>query len=94
MQNYWSDNSVSVTVTVREHERGDLERAIEYYAPYVKTLSFLPLTKHSYDQAPYQEISKEDFEEYSSSLTSLNLGEADQVEIEGSKFCTNDTCAI
>ena len=94
MQYYWSDNSVSVTVTVRESERSDIERAIEYFAPYVKTLSFLPLTNHTYDQAPYQAIGKADYEEYSSSLISLDLKGADQTEIKGSKFCTNDSCAV
>jgi len=94
MQHYWSDNSVSVTVTVRESERDDIERAIEYFAPYVKTLSFMPLKNHAYDQAPYQEMSEADYEEYSSSLISLDLNGADQKEIKGSRFCTNDTCAI
>ena len=94
MQNYWSDNSVSVTVSVRESERGDLERAIEYYAPYVKTLSFLPLSNHTYDQAPYQEIDREGFVRYSSGLLPLNFEGADETKIKGSQFCTNDTCAI
>jgi len=94
MQYYWSDNSVSCTVTVRENERDDIERAIEYFAPYVKTLSFLPLTNHSYDQAPYQETDAVTFEEYSSSLMPLSFNGADQTEIKGSRFCTNDTCAI
>lgn len=94
LQYYWSDNSVSCTITVRESERDDIERAIEYYAPYVKTLSFLPLTNHKYDQAPYQKVDHETYEEYSSSLLPLNFNGADQVEIKGSQFCTNDTCAI
>jgi adenosylcobalamin-dependent ribonucleoside-triphosphate reductase len=94
MQNYWSDNSVSVTISVRDSERGDLERAIEYFAPYVKTLSFLPLENHAYDQAPYQAVDSETFEEYNASLLPLNFSGADQTEIKGSRFCTNDTCAI
>ena len=94
MQYYWSDNSVSCTVTVRESERDDIERAIEYFAPYVKTLSFLPLTGHSYDQAPYQKTDSTTYEEYSSSLLPLNFKGADESEIEGSRFCTNDACAI
>jgi hypothetical protein len=94
MQYYWSDNSVSCTVTVRESERDDIERAIEYFAPYVKTLSFLPLTDHSYDQAPYQSMEPDAYEEYAGSLLDLNFKGADESEIKGSRFCTNDTCAI
>lgn len=92
MQYYWSDNSVSCTVTVKEEEKKDLELAIRYFAPYTKTLSFLPLTNHKYKQAPYQEISKEEYEKYASSLKPLHLGSGDA--IVGSKFCTNDTCEV
>lgn len=92
MQYYWSDNAVSCTITVKEHERDQLKDAIEYFAPYVKTLSFLPLTNHKYHQAPYIECSKEDFEAYSARLGKLHLDTA--LSISGEKFCTNDTCAI
>jgi ribonucleoside-triphosphate reductase (thioredoxin) len=94
MQHYWSDNAVSCTVTVREHERNDLERAIEFSAPYVKTLSFLPLTNHKYAQAPYQECSREEYENYVKKLKSLDLSAAAESSIKGSKFCSNDTCDV
>jgi len=94
MQYYWSDNSVSCTVTVKEDEKEQLNSAIEFYSPYVKTLSFLPLTDHNYKQAPYAECSKEDYEDYSSSLGTLALNEIRNVKVEGSKFCTNDTCEV
>jgi len=94
MQYYWSDNSVSCTVTVKEDEKEQLNSAIEFYSPYVKTLSFLPLTDHNYKQAPYAECSKEDYEDYSSSFGTLALNEIRNVKVEGSKFCTNDTCEV
>lgn len=94
MQYYWSDNAVSCTVTVREHEREDLERAIEFSAPYVKTLSFLPLTNHKYQQAPYQECSEEDYNNYVATIKSLDLSSASESNIAGSKFCSNDTCEV
>ena len=94
LQYYWSDNSVSCTITVKDNEKQDLLPAIQYFAPYVKTMSFLPLTNHRYAQAPYQEISKEQYEEYASKLKALNLSEAAEAYIKGSKFCTNDSCEI
>ena len=92
MQHYWSDNAVSCTVTVQEHECKHLRSAIEFYAPYVKTLSFLPLTNHKYSQAPYTECTKEEYDKYSKSLGSLQLSNLGEVSIQGSKFCTNDSC--
>lgn len=94
MQHYWSDNAVSCTVTVKEDERDQLCRAIEFFAPYVKTLSFLPLSNHGYAQAPYAECSKEEYEEYSEKLGGLYLDTVAEVNIKGSKFCTNDTCEV
>ena len=94
LQDKWSDNSVSITVTFKESEANDLKSAIEYMAPYVKTLSFLPLVDHKYEQAPYQEITEEQYKEYSSSLKRLRLTSAKNVEAAGENYCTNDTCSL
>ena len=94
MQHYWSDNGVSCTVTFNKDEAKDLQRVIEFSAPYVKSLSFLPLTDHSYDQAPYQECSKEEWEKYSATLVEVDLSDSDEKKIAGSKFCDGDYCEI
>lgn len=94
LQDKWSDNSVSITVTFKEQEANDLKSAIEYMAPYVKTLSFLPLVDHKYEQAPYQEIDEEQYKSYSASLKKLRLTSTKNVEATGEKYCTNDSCEI
>lgn len=94
MQHYWSDNGVSCTVTFNKDESRDLQKVIEFSAPYVKSLSFLPLTDHSYKQAPYQECSKEDWLKYSESLKDLDFSSSDETKISGSKFCDGDSCEI
>jgi hypothetical protein len=94
MQYYWSDNAVSCTVTVQPHEVDELSSAIQFYAPYVKTLSFLPLTNHRYQQAPYIECSKQEYDEYSAQLGGLHLDGVAEKTIKGSKFCTTDKCEI
>jgi hypothetical protein len=94
MQYYWSDNAVSCTVTFKDSEHDQLCNAIEFFAPYVKTLSFLPLDNHGYVQAPYTECTKEEYDEYSSSLGGLYLDQVAESKIKGSKFCTNDTCEV
>jgi len=94
MQYYWSDNAVSCTITVQEKESAQLSDAIEFYAPYVKTLSFLPLTNHHYAQAPYTKCSEEEYNKYSSSLGNLYLSDVVDGDIKGSKFCTTDKCEV
>lgn len=94
MQHWWADNSVSCTITVKENEKADLLPAIEFAAPYVKTLSFLPLTNHAYEQAPYIEANKDEVLKYASSLGTLDLTKIGNQKIAGSKFCDGDSCTI
>lgn len=92
MQYYWSDNSVSCTVTIRDDDKKDLVTALEIFAPYVKTLSWLPLTNHAYEQAPYQECSAEDYNRYSSLLGHVDFSSLGEKSVAGSKFCDGESC--
>jgi ribonucleotide reductase alpha subunit len=94
MQYWWADNSVSCTITVKPDEKSDLLPAIEFAAPYVKTLSFLPLDEHGYEQAVYQEADEEDVLEYMEGLGELDLSDEKQKQILGSRFCDGDKCEI
>ena len=94
LQNTWSDNSVSITVTFKPEEAKDLKSAIEYMAPYVKTLSFLPLSDHKYPQAPYQECTAEEHDAYAAGLRKLRLTSLRGGQAEGDKYCSNDVCEI
>jgi adenosylcobalamin-dependent ribonucleoside-triphosphate reductase len=94
LQTLWSDNAVSNTVTVRKGDEKDLESAIRFFAPYVKTLSFLPLEDHNYNQAPYITITQEEYENYSAGLKKLNFSKVENVEITGEKFCDSTSCTV
>jgi len=62
MQAFWADNQVSATVTVKPEELVQIPYALELYEVRLKGVSFLPLEDHGYVQAPYEEITKEQFE--------------------------------
>lgn len=91
MQQFWSDNSVSVTVSFKENESRDLVRALELYESRLKTVSFLPL-KHEYPQAPYIAISEEDYQKATRRLREADLSESSHEVTE--KFCTSDRCEL
>tara|TARA_R110002074_G_scaffold402324_1_gene607112 strand:- start:172686 stop:174656 length:1971 start_codon:yes stop_codon:yes gene_type:complete len=93
LQYYWSDNAVSCTITFKPEEAKDLQSAIEYFSPYVKTLSFLPLLDHNYPQAPYQAITEEEYTMYRKQVKKLNLKNSHE-EAMGEKYCSNDGCTI
>lgn len=93
MQKYWSDNAVSVTVTVKPEEVKDIKHALEAYETRLKTVSFLPLAEHGYVQAPYETITKERYEEMVSKITPIEQYVNIKNEVT-ERFCTNDVCEI
>jgi intein/homing endonuclease len=62
LQECWADNAVSATLSYRDDEEDELEECLKEFAPRLKSTSFLPKS-HGYDQAPYEEITKEKYEE-------------------------------
>lgn len=95
LQTVWADNSVSVTITFdKEKDTQELATALNYYLPYIKTLSFLPLTDHRYLQAPYIEIDENTYEEYMEQYGPLDLSSVVEDNIVGDKYCSNDSCTI
>lgn len=93
LQYYWSDNSVSQTVTVKKEELSQIKTALEMYEDRLKTVSFLPLADHNYQQAPYEEITKEQYEEMTKNLKPLKLKKASVHDSE-EKYCESDICVL
>ncbi|MGV9199528.1 MAG: fused protease/ribonucleoside-triphosphate reductase [Promethearchaeia archaeon] len=92
-QKYWSDNQVSITVSLREDEEQDIEHLLQCYEDRLKSISFLPLAEHKYEQAPYEKISKKKYKELKSDLKPLRLAEVRDREF-GSLFCDSEECEI
>lgn len=58
---YWTEHNPSVTINVAEDEWLDVGAWVFKNFDSIGGVSFLPLSEHSYRQAPYQEISKEEY---------------------------------
>jgi ribonucleoside-diphosphate reductase alpha chain len=61
-QREWCEHKPSITVSVKEHEWMEVGAWVWKYFDEVSGISFLPHSEHSYRQAPYQEISKEEYD--------------------------------
>ena len=88
MQTKWSDNSVSVTVYYRLEELDEIKEWMkENYENSLKTVSFLLHSDHGFDQAPYEEISQEEYEKRAARLKEIEVvstgGILEGVECEG-----------
>ncbi|MHA1916627.1 MAG: ribonucleoside-triphosphate reductase, adenosylcobalamin-dependent [Promethearchaeota archaeon] len=88
-QRLWSDNQVSITITFKQNEADQVQHVLECYEDKLKSASFLPIKEHGYKQAPYEEITKEQFEEMIAKISPLSLGDTQDREI-GEKFCDAD----
>jgi len=92
-QHYWADNSVSVTVTFKGDEAKDIKTALEMYESRLKAVSFLRYQETGYEQAPYEPITKEQYEEMSKDIVPIQRIET-EVQGAGTVFCDGDSCEI
>jgi len=92
MQYWWSDNSVSITVTFQKHEAEQIKDVLELYEGRLKTVSFLPISDHGYEQAPYIPITKEEYEKLSKKIKPLNI--SGNVLDSADKYCDGESCVI
>lgn len=92
-QHYWADNSVSVTITFKADEAKDLKTALEMYETRLKAVSFLRYEETGYVQAPYEPITKEQYEEMSKGITPIQRFESSDGGT-GTKFCDGEYCEI
>ena len=97
-QRYWSDNSVSVTVSFDpETEKQHIGTVLHMHDGQLKTVSFLPSGNFTYPQMPYTQITKEEYEEYTMKLFPIDFSgvyaglAADAI---GEAYCTTDACEI
>jgi len=61
-QRAWCEHKPSITVSVKEDEWMEVGAWVYKHFDEVSGISFLPHSDHSYKQAPYQEVTKEEFD--------------------------------
>ena len=60
-QRYWCEHKPSVTINVRPDEWFEVGAFVHKHFDEMSGVSFLPYNEHTYQQAPYQEIGKSDY---------------------------------
>ena len=61
-QKYWCEHKPSITVSVKENEWLEVGAWVYKHFDYMSGVSFLPFSEHTYKQAPYQDIQKNEYE--------------------------------
>ena len=99
-QKYWSDNSVSVTLSFDPETEGDsIGGILRDYTGRLKTASFLPQGNFTYPQMPYTQITEQEYEAATKSLIPAFLdaiydGDMETVDAIGEAFCETDDCEL
>jgi ribonucleoside-diphosphate reductase alpha chain len=97
-RNGYNANNVSATVSIKE---GDWEQVGEWMwenkASY-NGLSVLPFDNGSYSQAPFEDITRENFEKLVKSLTEIDLSKVfepdDATDLQAEAACAGGACTI
>lgn len=63
-QRHWCEHKPSITVSVREEEWMEVGAWVYKHFDELSGISFLPYSDHTYKQAPYQDCTKEEYEEF------------------------------
>ena len=61
-QREWCEHKPSVTITVKDEEWPEVGAWVYKHFDEVSGISFLPHTDHTYQQAPYQDLTEEEYE--------------------------------
>ncbi len=62
-QEHWCEHKPSITVSVKEHEWFDVGAWVWNNFDSISGISFLPFSEHTYRQAPYQDCTKQEYDE-------------------------------
>lgn len=99
-QTDWSEHNVSNTIYVREHEWLAVGDWVYQNFDKLAGVSFLPHSDHTYRQAPYNECTKEVYEEFLTRMPKFNWEELSEFEREDTAVntrelaCTSGVCEI
>ena len=100
-QNNWCEHKPSITVSVKENEWMQVGSYVWNNFDEMCGVSFLPFTDHVYRQAPYQDITKDEYDIAFSKMpekidwNKLSEFETEDRTISSQEFaCTSDACEV
>lgn len=86
----WCEHNPSITVYVRDYEWAEVGAWVYKNFDHIGGVSFLPHTDHVYRQAPYQEISKEEYEKLVKEMPVCDWADLQAVEKEDGTNATKE----
>ena len=99
-QRHWCEHKPSVTISVRDSEWLEVGAFVKHFDE-MSGVSFLPHSDHTYQQAPYQDCTKEEYEELLAKMPrAIEWAKLSEYEQEDNTVamqtmaCSGDSCEI
>jgi len=100
-QRHWCEHKPSITCTVKPDEWMEVGAFVYKHFDEMSGVSFLPHSDHTYQQAPYQDCTKEEYEELLAKMPkSIDWSKLSEYEQEDNTVgmqtmaCTGDVCEM
>lgn len=99
---FYTETNPSVTINYRQSELEDIALWLFKHQDYAIGLSFLPIDDHTYQQAPYEEITEEQYNELSKAFDGIDMekfwqyenSSQDTTETTANLACVGGACLI
>ena len=100
-QRFWCEHKPSVTINVKKNEWFEVGAFVYEHFDEMSGVSFLPYNEHTYQQAPYQDVGKSEYEELLALMpkaidwSKLSEYEKEDTTKSSQTFaCSGDSCEI
>jgi ribonucleoside-diphosphate reductase alpha chain len=100
-QRHWCEHKPSVTINVKKDEWFEVGAFVYKYFDEMSGVSFLPYNEHTYQQAPYQEVGNDEYEDLLKSMpkaidwSKLSEYEKEDTTKSSQTFaCTGEVCEM
>jgi len=91
-------HNISATVSIKEEEWEEVGKWMWENRKFYNGLSVLPFSEHTYKQAPFEDCTKEQYEELMKSLHNIDLSKvvefADMTNLMGEVACAGGACEV
>lgn len=78
----------------KEKDGPDVEKMLAMFIPNLKSVSMLPHSGHGYEQAPYEALTREEYEKRRDAFVMPDFKKVKGNVPVGSKYCSGDKCEL
>lgn len=95
IQEHWCEHKPSITVNVKEDEWPEVQAWVWKNWDILSGVSFLPYSEHTYKQAPYQEITEDEYNEWVQKMPrSIEWARLSEYELEDNTVGSQELACV